>query len=667
MLKIRQLGNLGWLCLAMLAVQCGQSHTQSDDRLDLEDLIASQSGDFPIDIFVNEPEADDFKISPDAQYVSWVGRTEEHTGLYIRPLFSEGIELRLGETKELTASMEGLLGSDLRYYFWANNHHILFIKDDEGNEETRLFGVDINDPQIREYTPEQSARISILDPLEEKEDELIILMDNKHGLSEPFRLNIESGKMKRLAENNNMRNPTIRWMTDHDGEIRVAIARDKGLDNSLLYRKNSEDEFEKVLTTSWTNYLYPMFFDFDNEHIYASSNLGRDKGAIVRYDLENKEEVEVIFEHPEVDVWDCGYSAQREVLTWVGYSDEKWELVFLDPAAEQLYDRVKSELGDQEVKIQSIDQEERTFVVRTYSDRSLGSWYLYDRIADDLLKLAEVCPDINPEEMAAMKPISFENREGVKLSGYLTLPNNRSAENLPLVVNPHGGPWARNHWGFDSQTQFLASRGYAVLQVNFRGSEGFGREFLQAGFKEWGQAMSRDLDDGVKWLVDQGIADADRVAILGFSYGGYAALAGITYSPDIYACAISYTGIADLFAYVDSLPPRWAPYQEMLFEVVGHPKKDSLLLWDNSPLYHLENIEDPLLVIHGGRDPRADPMQSKRVVQKLKELEKDVYFLYKEDEGHYFRKEENRMDLYKSIAGFLELNLGPGAAEQRPL
>jgi dipeptidyl aminopeptidase/acylaminoacyl peptidase len=260
-------------------------------------------------------------------------------------------------------------------------------------------------------------------------------------------------------------------------------------------------------------------------------------------------------------------------------------------------------------------------VIRTYSDRSFGANYLYDKITDKLTKISDISPWINEKEMSEMKPITYTSRDGFTINGYLTLPPGVEPENLPVLVNPHGGPWVRDNWGFNPEVQFLASRGYAVLQMNFRGSTGYGRKFWESSFKQWGKKMQDDITDGVNWLIGQGIADPKRIAIYGGSYGGYAALAGLTFTPELYAAGVDYVGVSNLFTFLNSIPPYWKPYLEMLYEMVGNPETDKEMLKEVSPVFHVDCIKAPLFIAQGRMDPRVNINESNQMVDALRKEE----------------------------------------------
>jgi dipeptidyl aminopeptidase/acylaminoacyl peptidase len=291
-----------------------------------------------------------------------------------------------------------------------------------------------------------------------------------------------------------------------------------------------------------------------------------------------------------------------------------------------------------------MSRDETRMLVRTYSDRSRGAYYFYDLATDDFRKLGDISPWLDESQLCETKPVTYTSRDGLEIHGYLTLPEDSTGKLLPAVINPHGGPWARDYWGFNSEVQFLASRGYAVLQMNFRGSTGYGRRFWELGFKQWGRNMQHDISDGVQWLIDSKIADPDRIAIYGGSYGGYAVLAGLAFTPHLYACGIDYVGVSNLFTFLETIPPYWELGRQMLYEMIGNPDTESELLKQSSPVFHVQNIRAPLLVAQGANDPRVKKAESDQMVEALRSRGIQVEYLVKDDEGHGFRNEENRME-----------------------
>jgi dipeptidyl aminopeptidase/acylaminoacyl peptidase len=448
------------------------------------------------------------------------------------------------------------------------------------------------------------------------------------------------------------------WMTDHDGQLRLAITSD-GVNNTILYRDTEEEDFRPVLTTSFKETVSPVIFTFDNQMVYAFSNLGRDKTALVKFDVANGKEAEVLFETDEADIDGLNYSRKDKKLLAVTWTTDKDTTHFFDAEAESIYNELKAKLPDYEVSVGSHNKAEDMYMIRTYSDRTRGAYHLYNKNTKELTKLAELSPWLNEEHLCEMQPISYTSRDGLTIQGYLTLPLGYEPKNLPVVVNPHGGPWARDYWGFNPEVQFLANNGYAVLQMNFRGSTGFGREFWEASFKQWGRTMQDDITDGVNWLIEQGIADPKRVAIYGGSYGGYATLAGLTLTPDLYAAGVDYVGVSNLFTFMNTIPPYWKPMLDMLYEMVGNPETDSLWLAEVSPVFHVDKIQAPLFVAQGANDPRVNKAESDQIVDALEERGIDVEYMVKDNEGHGFRNEENRFDFYRAMITFLDKHLKP--------
>jgi dipeptidyl aminopeptidase/acylaminoacyl peptidase len=315
-------------------------------------------------------------------------------------------------------------------------------------------------------------------------------------------------------------------------------------------------------------------------------------------------------------------------------------------------------LPGKEINVSDMTLAEDVFIIRTYSDRSLGAYYVYVPASKTLTKLADVSPWLNENDLAVMKPVTYTSRDGMTIHGYLTLPKDHPAKNIPIIVNPHGGPWVRDSWTFNPEVQFLANRGYGVLQVNYRGSTGYGRRFMEAGFKQWGRAMQNDLSDGVLWLIEHGIADPKRVAIYGGSYGGYATLAGMTFTPELYACGIDYVGVSNLFTFMKTIPPYWKPFLEMTYEMVGHPENDHELLKAASPVFHVDKIRAPLFIAQGANDPRVNKDESDQMVEALKKRGIDVPYMVKDNEGHGFLNEENKFEFYEAMEKFLAKHIG---------
>ena len=618
-----------------------------NSEAELERLIGKEEGayKYSVEDFFRNPERAGFQLSPNGDYLAYAGPYERRQNIFVQTV--DG-----GDPVRITSETE----RDIAGYFWANNNRIVYVKDSGGDENFQLFAVDRDGSNPKDLTPFDGVKIELIDDLEDQDDELIIGMNkNNPMLFEPYRINVQTGATTKLADNDNPAEPITNWMTDHAGRLRIAIKTIEGVNQHIMYRATEAEAFATVVKTNFKESLDPLLFDFDDgDVVFCLSDIGRDRSEIVRYDFARNQEVgESIFSHPEVDAGSLMYSRQRKVLTGAVYTTWKRQITFFDEQRRQMQERLEAELPGYEIVLTGSNKAEDMFMVRTFSDRSLGSYYIYDLQADTLRKITDVSPWLDEADMAEMKPVSFTARDGLTVHGYLTLPESGNGKHLPIVINPHGGPWVRDSWGYNPEVQLLASRGYGVFQINYRGSTGYGKAFWMKGFKQWGHDMQNDLTDGVHWLIEQGIADRERIAIYGASYGGYATLAGIAFTPGLYACAVDYVGVSNLFTFMETIPPYWKPYLDMLYEMVGHPEKDQELLKAGSPVFHIEKIKTPLLVVQGANDPRVKIDESDQIVRSMRERGIDVPYLVKYNEGHGFANEENRFEFYKAMLGFL--------------
>ena len=601
----------------------------------------------PLEDFFRNPEMSSFQLSPNGKYISYMKPWEDGNrmmNVYVRPIGSDE------EVRITGASKRSLYG-----YFWLNENRIAYVQDEGGDENIHIYAVNIDGSNNIDLTPFENIQARITDDLEDNPDYMLVALNKRNPrIHDVYRMNVNSGEMEMIAENpGNIQG----WMTDNDGKLRIATTSD-GVNTSLLYRENESEDFKPILTTNFKESVSPLYFTFDNQELYVASNRGRDKSAIFKFDLGTAKEGELIFENDEVDVYGLMRSKKRKKITGVSYTTDKRQMHFFDEWRENLQNKLESKLKGVEVAISDLSKDETKAIVVTYSDRSRGTYYYYDIEKDILTKLADLSPWLNQEDMAFMKPISYKSRDGLTIPGYLTLPlNYKEGDRIPVVVNPHGGPWARDNWGFNSQVQFLANRGYAVLQMNFRGSVGYGREFWEISFKQWGKTMQDDITDGVNWLIDEGIADPDRIGIYGASYGGYATLAGLAFTPDVYACGVDYVGVSNIFTLLETLPPYWELGRQMMYEMIGDPDTEKELLKAASPLFHIDKIKAPLFVAQGANDPRVKQAESDQIVEALEAKGIDVPYMLKEDEGHGFYNEQNQFDFYREMIKFLDKHL----------
>jgi dipeptidyl aminopeptidase/acylaminoacyl peptidase len=605
----------------------------------------------PMKDFFRNPEKAAFRLSPDGQHLAFLEPWQTRLNVYVQKIGED-------EAARVTSATE----RDIAGYFWASNSRIAFVQDKGGDENFRLYAVNSDGSEEKDLTPFEKVRVQLIDDLKDDDDHILIGMNKRDArFFDAYRINVLTGEMEMIAENPGN---IVGWQTDHDGKLRVAVTSD-GVNRSLLYRDAEKDDFEVLQTTSFKETLDPLFFTYDDKNLYVASNIGRDKTAIYEYDVKEKKPTTLLYENPDVDVENLLRSDKRKIVTGVAFFTDKRHYHFFDDERARLQQDIESRLPGYEATLASMSRDETKALVYAGSDRTLGAYYFYDLTAGDFRKLADVGPWLVESELAEMKPITYTSRDGLTIHGYLTLPQGAKPKSLPVVVNPHGGPWARDFWGYNPEVQFLANRGYAVLQVNFRTSTGYGRKFWEAGFKQWGLKIQDDITDGVRWLIDEGIADPKRIAIYGGSFGGYATLAGLTFTPDLYACGVDYVGVSNLFTLIKTIPPYWEPLRQMFYEMMGDPEKDKELYEKVSPIFHADNIKVPVLVAQGANDPRVNKAESDQIVEALKKRGIEVEYMVKENEGHGFQNEENRFDFYRAMEKFLGKHLG-GRVETAP-
>ncbi|TDI46422.1 MAG: S9 family peptidase [Acidobacteria bacterium] len=600
----------------------------------------------PLEDFFRKPDKIALRLSPDGKSLAWLEPWERRLNLTVQNLAD-------GSSRRVTAARE----RDLSGYVWVSSDRLVYVQDTGGDENYRLYAVSRDGGNPIDLTPFPGVKCDIVDDLEQDDDHILFQMNRRDPqVFDVYRLNVHDGSMSLIGENpGNIQS----WFTDHDGKLRLAMTTD-GVNTSLLVRETEAGKWRTVATYDFKEYVRPQLFTFDNRAIYVASNLGRDTLAIAEYDLTLGREAKVLFEHDEVDVDNLMFSRARQCLTGVAFEVDKLDYHFFDEARAELQTFIDGRLPGRENTVVSHSRDENHSIVLSGSDRTLGEYYLLDAQARTLTHLFKISPWLDERHMAETQPIRYTARDGLAIRGYLTLPPGLEPKSLPLIVHPHGGPWARDRWGFDPELQFLASRGYAVLQINFRSSAGFGRRFLEAGFGQWGLGMQDDITDGVRWAIDESIADPARIAIYGGSYGGYAALVGLTKTPDLYACGISYVGVSNLFTWIESIPPYWKPYLEMLYEMVGHPERDRERFEATSPFFNVDAIVAPLFVAQGANDPRVRKQESDQIVAALRARGVEVTYMVKENEGHGFVNEENRFEFYREMERFLHRWLAPG-------
>ena len=602
------------------------------------------------DFFRSSPKAF-FRLSEDGSSIGFMQPTGDarRYNVFVQPL--DGSQPR-GEARQVTQETARSIDN----YFWKGNRTVLYTKDFGGDENFHVVAVDTVTAKVTDLTPFPGVRANVEDDLRDDPDHVLI----SHNRRDPkvfdvFRVDVHTGAAELVTQNPGN---ITGWGTDHAGRVRLAVSSD-GLNTSVLYRDSESAPFTTIVKTDYKTQVAPLFFTADDQRLYALSNRGRDKTALVIIDPKRPDAEQTIYERPDVDLSGANWSRVRRVLTYADFVTDRTGRKFFDPQAEALFGRIEAKLPGYEIVLQSQTRDEDKFIVAATNDKTPGARYVYDAKSDTLAKMAEINPWIPDGDMAPMKPISYRSRDGLTIHGYLTLPVGRPAQNLACIVNPHGGPWARDVWGYNPEVQLLANRGFCVLQMNFRSSTGYGRSFWEAGFGQWGLRMQDDITDGARWLIAQGIADPKRLGLYGASYGGYATLAGVTFTPDLYAAAVDYVGVSNLFTFMKTIPPYWLPELEKMQAMVGDVEKDKDRLAATSPALHTERIRTPLFIAQGARDPRVNKTESDQVVEALRKRGVEVQYMVKDNEGHGFRNEENQLDFYAAMEAFFTSHLKP--------
>ena len=610
------------------------------------------------EVFFGDPEISGTQISPDGK---WITFRKPYNGVV--NIWVKAVDAPFDSARPITADTERPVGG----YFWSeDSRYVLYVQDKGGDENYHVYVVDpageVNEatgtPEAHDLTPISGVRAFIYAVPEATPNRIVVgINDRDPALHDVYSLDLDTGELELLIENDSN---VAGWVTDLAGEVRLAARQrpDGGyetlvVEDGKLGRVLYECDFEENCG--------PVRFHKDGKRVYMTSNKDVDLSGLLLVDIETGE-AERIESDPEgeVDFGGAWFSDVTEELVATVYTGNRVRIYPRTEALERELGWLRNELPDGEISYQSGTEDESRQIVVVGSDTNPGAVYLYDRNEQTLDKLYDSRPELPSEHLAPMQAIRYEARDGQEIPGYLVTPKGVPAENLPTVILPHGGPWGRDYWGYHPWVQFLANRGYAVMQPNFRASTGYGKAFLNAGNGEWGTGiMQHDITDAVKHLVDEGIADPEQVAIMGASYGGYATLAGVAFTPDLYAAGVSIVGPSNIITLLNSIPPYWGPTKQMFLRRVGDPddEEDRARLTAQSPFFHAENIEAPLLIIQGANDPRVKKAESDQIVVALRDLDRPVQYLLAADEGHGFRGKENRLAMFAGIERFLARHL----------
>jgi len=585
-------------------------------------------------------------LSPDGTRMAYLAPANDVMNVWVKTVGAPDDRVVTGDTAR-----------GIRNYFWAeDSRHILFLRDIGGNENWRLYGVDVQSGSITDFTPFDGVQVRILYHNRHFPSELLIEMnrDNRR-LHDAYRLDLETGNLSLVAKNPGS---VVGWIADPNLVVRGALnaTSDGGFD--LLVRGGEGDPWRTLLTWDAVNALpsAPLSFTRDGSALYCIDSRDANAGRLVKISLADGS-VKVVAEDPQYDVTDVMFNPETYEAQTVAFTKERREWLVLDDSLRADFDAiVKLDRGD--FFITSRDNADRTWLIGFTKDDSPVAFYAYDRASKRGSFLFETRSGLKGYQLARMEPISFASRDGLMLHGYLTCPPGRSARNLPLVLVVHDGPWYRDWWGFNPEVQWFANRGYACLQINYRGSTGYGKDFLNAGDKEWGGKMQNDLVDGVAWAVSQGIADPRRVAVCGAGYGGYAVLVGLSSTPSVFCCGVDLNGPSNLVSWLNAIPPYWYAYRSFLYTHVGDPEADAALLRSRSPLFRAGEIRGPLLIVQGANASAVPRAQSEQMVQALRERGIPVEYVLFPDEGANIVGLENRFTFCAALERLLAKSLG---------
>ncbi|GGI27771.1 S9 family peptidase [Pedobacter mendelii] len=599
----------------------------------------------PVDNFFRTQDKAYYHVSPDGKSLSYLKLQDKKLDLFIE-------DIETGSVKQLTHLDE----KSISFYFWTSNNELIYYTEDESKErKSDLFVVSKDGSRRKQLSSNEKTKVRVIED-QLIDDKYIILASNKRDSTvfDVYRLNVRTGKMDIAAKNPGN---VTEWVTDNKGILKIAVASD-GVNETLLYRENETLPFKPVITNNFETTLQPVAFaENEKDVLFAISNVNRDKNALVALDLKTGREKKVLFGNDTLNVVDAKYSKAKKKMIFVTCETWKKEKFYLDDSTKVKYAQIDKLLPGTEWRIMDKDKGDNTFVVRTYTDRNPGSYYLYIAGQNKLKKLADINPSINEKDMSEMKPISYKSSDGLTINGYLTLPKGKNATNLPLVVLPHSGPGGRNIWGYNADVQFFANRGYAVLQVNYRGSTGYGKSFYAAGFKQWSDKIQEDVNDGVKWLIKEKIANPKKIAIYGNGLGGFVALNCLYKNPDIYACGGSNSGVISLFSYLTTIPPFLKSNLQMYYEIFGNPETDTDYTRFASPVFHADRFKAPVFIAQNPKDPRVNVAQGVQFVKELKKRNVPVTYIEKEEGSNPVLRQQGRTALYKALEGFLQENL----------
>jgi dipeptidyl aminopeptidase/acylaminoacyl peptidase len=604
------------------------------------------------ELFFGNPEISGAQISPDGQFIAFIKPYKETRNVWVKKTSEP-----FSAAKLITADAKRPIPG----YFWSrDSKYILFVQDQAGDENYNVYAVNPADspaagqdaPPARNLTAAKNVRAFIYAVPRKDPDVIHVgLNDRDAAWHDLYNVKISTGERTLVRKNTEK---IAGWIFDNQGQLRLASRTGDNGETEIL--RVDADSFKKIYSCTVFETCGPIQFHKDNKRVYMTTNKGEpDLMRLVLFDVETGAE-EFVEADPlnRVDFSGARFSARTDELLVTLYEDERTRRVFKDKAYEAAYNDVQKRLPGKEVSFGSSTIDERLWLVNGSGDTEPGETYLYDRQTKQLTQQYRIREKLTREHLASMKAIRYKSSDGLEIPAFLTLPKGISAKGVPTIVLPHGGPWGRDAWGYSSLSQFLANRGYAVLQPNFRGSTGYGKKFLNAGNNQWGEKMQDDITWGVKHLIAEGIADPKRVGIMGGSYGGYATLAGVAFTPDLYAAAVSIVGPSNIITLLETIPPYWEAARQIFHRRVGDPTtaEGRAQLQRQSPLNSAAKIKTPLLVAQGANDPRVKQAESDQIVIALRDRGFPVEYIVAPDEGHGFARPVNNMALFAAAEKF---------------
>lgn len=600
----------------------------------------------PRAVLFGNPVKSSPEISPDGKMMAYLAPVNNVLNVWVKTI---------GKADDRAVTKDKIRG--IRRYFWAeDSEHIMYLQDVGGDENWRLYGVNQKTDEVKDLTPYEEVQVQILRSDKHYPNELLIGMNKDNPqVHDVYKLDLTTGELKLVAKNPG--NVTF-WLADADMKVRCALAStaDGGLE--LMVRDSEQADWEKLLTWDSEDSMAsgPVSFTKDGDALYLIDSRNANTGRLVRLQIKTGE-IKVIAEDPQYDVGNVMIHPDSYEVQAVAFTRARTEWIVLDESIVEDFKAI-ARLDHGDFYVSSRDNADRTWLISFTKDNGPVSYYAYQHDKKKGTFLFDHMPELNKYVLTRMEPISYTARDGLTIHGYMTFPAWREKKNLPMVLSVHGGPWGRDAWGYDSEAQWFANRGYACLQVNFRGSTGYGKDFVNAGDREWAAKMHDDLVDGVGWAVEKGYADPNKVAIFGGSYGGYAALVGATFTPDVFCCAVDIVGPSNLVTLLKSIPPYWSTMLAMFHKRVGNPDTEEEFLKSRSPLFKVDQIEIPILIGQGANDPRVKQAESEQIVEAMKKKGLAYEYLLFEDEGHGFARPENRLKFFAAAEKFLAKHLG---------